>query len=200
MPTISLTPLVDFVCKAGTPKLTVVRNAKEQLQAGYDPVTDFYKAVRDRIVEMHKLAQPKTMLDTLLTGLADKKKQTAYPPIVDGYKKYLGKKVVTWFDPPRDEWTHGDLKVNINPELGLTIDGKRYAIKLYFKSDKLAKMRVAIVTQLMEMVLADDSTPMIFGVLDVRNAKFFSSCGVDPGLTALLMGEAASFAQIYEKV
>lgn len=200
MPTISLTHFVDFVSKAGTPKLTVVKNAKQQLADDYDPATDFYKAVREGIVEMHKAGQSKSALNTLLTGLTDKKKQTAYPPIVQGYKKFLGKKKVSWFDPPRDEWTHGALGVSVNPELGLKINGVRHAIKLYFKAEKLAKLRIDIATQLMELVLGVSKKPLVFGVLDVRNAKLFTSNGVNPGLVALLQGEASSFAQIYASV
>jgi len=67
VPTISLTSFVDFVSKAGTPKLTVVKNAKQQLAEGYDPATDFYKAIRDGIIGMHKSGQPKTALDAAMT-------------------------------------------------------------------------------------------------------------------------------------
>ncbi len=200
MPTISLTHFVDFVSKAGTPKLTVVKNAKQQLTDGYDPATDFYKAIRDGIIEMHKSGQPKTALDSVMTGLTDKKKLTAYPPIVKGYKKFLGKKLATWFDPPRDEWAHGGLAVSVNPELGLKINDVRHVIKLYFKAEKLAKLRIDIATQLMKLVLGVSKKPLVFGVLDVRNAKLFTSNGVNPGLIALLQGEASSFAQIYGSV
>jgi hypothetical protein len=200
MPTISLTHFVDFVSKAGAPKLTVVKNAKKQLAEDYDPATDFYKVVREGIVEMHRAGEPKSALNALVTGLTDKKKQTAYPFILQGYKKFLGKKKVSWFDPPRDEWTHGGLAVSVNPELGLKINGVRHAIKLYFKADKLAKLRIDIATQLMELVLGAPKKPLVFGVLDVRNAKLFASSGVNQGLIALLQGEASSFAQIYTSI
>jgi hypothetical protein len=200
MPTISLTHFVDFVSKAGTPKLTVVKNAKQQLADGYDPATDFYKAIRDGIIDMHKSGQPKSAIDAVMTGLTDKKKLTAYPPIVKGYKKFLGKKTVTWLAPPRDEWTHGGLAVSVNPELGLKIDGVNHAIKLYFKAEKLAKLRIDIATQLMELVLCAPKKPLVFGVLDVRNAKLFTSSGINQGLIALLQGEASSFAQIFASV
>jgi hypothetical protein len=200
MASISLTHFVDFVSKAGTPKLTVVKNAKQQLANGYDPATDFYRAILDGIVEMHKGGQPKTALDSVMKGLSDKKKVTAYPPIVKGYKKFLGTKLVTWFEPPRDEWTHGGLAVSVNPELGLKIDGVQHVIKLYFKAEKLAKLRIDIATQLMDLVLGVSQKPLVFGVLDVRNSKLFTSSGVNEGLIALLQGEALSFAQIYASV
>lgn len=200
MPTISLTRFVDFVSTAGTPKLTVVKNTQKQFADGYHPATDFYKAIRDGIVNMHKSEQPKTALDTVIGALTDKKKLKNYPAIVQGYKKFLGNKSATWFNPPRDEWSHGDLDVSVNPELGLKIKGIHYAIKLYFKADKLAKLRIEIVTQLMELMFGEQEKAIVFGVLDVRNAKLFKSSGIDKGLIALLQGEASAFAQIYSSV
>lgn len=200
MPTISLTHFVDFVSKVGTPKLTLVKNVKEQLANAYDPASDFYKTVRDGIIEMHKKGDPKTTLDVLLTGLGDHKKQTAYPPIVAGYKKFLGRKAIAWFDPPREEWTHAGLAVNVNPELGLNINGVPHAIKLYFKAVKLTKLRIDIATQLMELALGTGGSSTVFGVLDVRNARLFTSGGTSSGVIALLRGEAASFAEVYASV
>lgn len=200
MPAISLTHFVDFVTKAGTPKLTVVKNVKRQLATGYDPATDFYKTVREGIVDTHRAGEPKSALDAVMTGLTDKKKLTAYPPIVKGYQKFLGNKSTTWFDPPRDEWSHGGIAVAVNPELGLKINGVHHVIKLYFKADKLAKLRVDVAIQLMELVLGVAQKPLVFGVLDVRNAKLFQSTGINQGLIALLQGEASSFAQIYKSV
>ena len=196
MAAISLTHFVDFVKSAGAPKLTVVKNTKQQLAKEYNPATDFYKALRDGILAMHKTGLPKSTLDSILEGLADKKKKTGYPPLVSGYKKFLGKKNATWFNPPRDEWSHGGLTVNINPEVGLKIDGCLNVIKLYFKAEALSKLRVDVVTQLMSLVLSKPKTPVKFSVLDVRNAKLFTSNGTDKGLIALLQGEAASFASI----
>jgi hypothetical protein len=200
MPTISLTHFVDFVSKAGTPKLTVVKNAKKQLAEDYDPATDFYKVIRDAIAELHRNGQPKSALDKVLLGLTDRKKITAYPPIVRGYKKFLGNKELVWFSPPRDDWSHGDLNVSVNPELGLVIKGTHHVIKLYFKADTLTKLRIEVATQLMNLVLGKSEKPIVFGVLDVRNAKLFQSSGVNPGLVALLQGEALSFAQIFAAV
>ena len=200
MPTISLTHFVDFVSKAGTRKLTVVKNIKQQLQDEYDPAVDFYKPLRDAIVQMHKSSQPKSALDSLLADLTDKKKITAYPPIVKGYQKFLGSKQVSWFEPPKDEWNHGGLSVKVNPEIGLLISDTPYVIKLYFKADQLTKLRIDIATHLMELTLSNKGKPLVFGVLDVRNGKLFPAGVALPGITALLQGEAVSFASIYAAI
>jgi hypothetical protein len=198
---ITLTEFVDFVSKAGTPKLTVVKNAKEARLVGYSPQTDFYKAIREGIVKMHKRNQPKDSLAALLNGLTDQKKQTAYPELVQGYQKFLGKKKYKWFDPPKTDWQHGGVSISVNPEIGLEIDGVRHIIKLYFKGENLKKTHMDIVVHLMTNFLPTSRTkPTSFDILDIRKSKLITNHPTQPILTALLEGEAASFAQIYKSL
>jgi hypothetical protein len=198
---ITLTDFVDFVSKAGTPKLTVVKNVKRHHLDGYDPQTDFYRAIRKGIVEMHRRHQPKDALDDLLRGLTDKKKQTAYPELVAGYKKFLGRKGYTWFNPPKYKWQHAGVVISVNPEIGLEFNGVRHVVKLYFKAESLRKVQMDIVTHLITNFLpTPQNKPTSFDVLDIRKAKLIPGHPTDPALTALLQGEAASFAQIYARL
>jgi len=197
---ISLTEFVDFVAKSGTPKLTVVRTVKDRHAVGYDPKTDFYKPLRDGIVSLHKAGQPKTALDSLTNSLTDQKKITAYPDLVKGYKKFLGNKAVKWFKPPQSQWTFQGLAVSVNPEVGLEINGTRHAIKLYFKADKLSKLRVDAINELMHQVLGGGKVNPTFSILDIRNAKLLSAPAPNPSLLPLLQGEAIAFATIYRQV
>jgi hypothetical protein len=198
---ITLTDFVDFVSKAGTPKLTVVKNVKKHHLEGYDPQTDFYRAIRKGIVAMHRLGKPRDALDVLLSGLTDKKKQTAYPELVAGYKRFLGKKSYVWFTPPKNQWPHAGLGISVNPEVGLDFDGVRHVVKLYFKAPKLGKIQMDIVTHLMTTFLPKPHSKVTsFDMLDIRNAKLIPGGPTDPSLTALLEGEAASFAQIYKRL
>lgn len=198
---ITLTDFVDFVSKAGTPKLTVVKNVKQHHIDGYDPQTDFYRAIRKGIVQMHQRNQPKDALDDLLNGLTDKKKQTAYPELVAGYKRFLGKKSYTWFNPPKYKWQHAGVAISVNPEVGLEFDGVRHVIKLYFKSENLRKVQMDVVTHLMTNFLPKPQNKVTsFDVLDIRKAKLIPGQTTIPALTALLEGEAASFAQIYNSI
>ncbi len=193
---LSLTTFVDFVLKAGTPKLTVVRNFKNRDK--YDPATDFYKPLRDEIVRMHVAGESKKALDVFL-GSAHPKKHDQYAEVIAGYQKFLGKKAVTWFAPPSEVWTAAGVTVSVNPELGLEIGGVPYVIKLYFKGEKLAKNRMEIINHLMASTLDDLKKPKTFGVLDMRNAKLHSAAA-DPGLVPLLKGEAAAFAAMLASV
>jgi hypothetical protein len=198
---ITLTDFVDFVSKAGTPKLTVVRNVKKHHIDGYGPQMDFYRSIRKGIVRMHQRGEPRSVLDDLARDVTDKKKQTAYLILVAGYKKFWGKKDVVWFTPPKHKWEHAGLAISVNPELGLEFNGVRHVIKLYFKASKLNKIQMDIISHLMTtFVPRSNSSSTIFEILDIRNGKLLSGKPSDPSLTALLEGEAASFAQIYKNL
>lgn len=195
---ISLTEFVDFVTKAGSPKLTVVRDVKKRHDEGYNPAADFYKKLRDGIVEIHRRGKPKSALDALAVGITDRNKRRAYPLLIQGYKRFLGNKRVTWFNPPdKPTWTHGDLAVRINPELGLRINGIPHLIKMYLKQEPLRKLAIPTILHLLHINLADKKNPKQIGILDVRHGRLIPVEDFDPSFTPLLEGEALSFANIY---
>ena len=199
MPAISLTDFVDFVIKVGTPKLTKVTEIKQRPE--YSPAFDFWKPLRNGIRDFHKGGGAnKSDLDQILLGMTDPKKLRRYPGAIRAYKRFLGRKQVTWFDPPADIWSHAGLNVRVNPELGLEIDGQRYVIKLYFKEEAPTKSRLQVILELMRLSL-DGSTASgdIFSVLDVSNTKLTSATG-NATVEPLLKGEAASFVQIWSSV
>jgi hypothetical protein len=196
--TVSLTTFVDFVSRSGTPKITVVRRFKHG--AAYRPAFDFYKALRDAIVQVHAHGKPKKTLDDLVAALADPRKVEAYAAVVRGHKRFMRRHPARWFDPPRGSWVEGGLVVHVNPELGLEIEKVRHVVKLYFKADKLPKRDVATITRLMEKALGVPGSGTVFAVLDVRRGALQVPRGSVPGIDALLSSEAASFAAILASV
>lgn len=186
---VSLTYFLDFVQKSGTPKLTVVRKYKNRPE--YDPAADYYKQLRDRIVRMHQRDEPKGVLDDLTTTV-NAKKRAHYAQAIAGYKRFLGKRTVTWFEAPKAKWS-GGIEVSVNPEVGLNIDGTDFVLKLYFKDDRLATNRVEMVNHLLAEALADPKAQRRYGVVDMRSGRLIST-PPDPMLDALLRGEAAAFA------
>jgi hypothetical protein len=199
MAEVSMTCFVDFVSKAGTPKFTVVKEWKNK--DDYHPATDFYKAVRDGIVEMHKKGKLASHLTGLLSGLKDQKKITAYPPVVQGYKKWMGKKSLTWFTPPVDTWSHAGLDVKVNPEVGLEVNGVPHLLKLYFKAEPLTKNRIDLITHMMSATVGSKCPAgCVMGVFDIRNAKVITPTVPIPTLNIQLKGEAAYWMTIWPSV
>ncbi|MCW4469097.1 hypothetical protein OGH69_08990 [Flavobacterium sp. MFBS3-15] len=196
---ISLTDFLDFVNKSGSSKMTKVRQVKNR--DDYHPSSDFYKPIRDGIVQNHQEDGGKAKLEEILEFLSDKKKIDNYPTAIKGYQKFWGRKKLKWFEPPFDHWKVGDLDIKINPEVGLLIDGVSYVIKLYFKADKLTKDKIGQILSLMENQLrthVDDN--VIFAVLDVRNAKMHENIIGDLTFLPLLEGEARSFEIIWKAI
>lgn len=193
---ISLTDFIEFVNKVGGSKQTKVKEIKNR--DDYEPQQDFYKPLRERIVEIHMNDLPKKELDKIISELKDDKKIKNYPDAISGYKKFWGRKKLIWFDPPTKHWTIGDLDVRINPELGLECNGNFFVIKLYFKADKLSKNEVDQILSLLENQLRGKvEEEIIFCVLDVRNSKLFENSTKDTSLLPLLRGEARSFEEIW---
>jgi hypothetical protein len=199
MPSLSLTDLVDVVSKAGTPKATKVIEIKHR--KSYAPATDFYRPLRDALVDIHRRGRAPTSLDAFLAAITDVKKRSNYPEVIDGYKQWWGKKNLVWFDPPRATYGHAGVDVAVNPELGLVINDTRYVIKLYFKADAATKLRVDLITVLMEVALRPRSTNgEVVALLDVRRAKLFTLGAAVPATKAVVDAELAYIAALWPSV
>ena len=197
MERVSLTYFVDFVLKVGTPKLSGVKEFKEHR---YDHLTDFYRPLREAIVDMHEKGKPDRALDDFLLTLGDERKRRIFPGLVEGYRKFL-RPSMKWFTPPHTTLPVGDLEININPELGFQIDGTPYLIKTYFRGEPLAQKRVGVVLGLITSALGAGRPGTVFAMLDVKNARLHTlKSAPNPRLGLLIRGEAASFSTIYASV
>lgn len=170
---LSLTDFVDIVSKSGMPKATKVAQIKSR--AEYEPAFDFYKPLREHIVDVHSSNKAKNSIDDVMGGVIDKKKLSNYPSVVEGYKRWWGRKTFVWFDPISKPYAANGVEVNVNPELGLQFNGQRHLIKLYFKQEPLSKKRVGIITHLMETTLREAyGSQETMSILDIRNARLLS--------------------------
>jgi hypothetical protein len=197
MERVSLTYFVDFVLKVGTPKLSGVKEFKEHR---YDHLTDFYKPLREAIVDAHEKGKPEKALDEFLATLTDERKRRIFPGLIEGYRKFL-RPSMKWFTPPHTTLPVGDLEININPELGFEIDGTPYLIKTYFRGEPLAQKRVGVVLGLITSALGPGRPGTVFAMLDVKNSKLHTlKSAPSPRLGLLIRGEAAAFSTIYAAV
>jgi hypothetical protein len=195
MERVSLTHFVDFTLKIGAPRLTLVKDFKEHR---YDHLTDFYKPLRESIVDMHEKKRPDASLDDLMGTLTDERKRRIFPGLVTGYRKFLHAQKPVWFTPPTSVLAMGDSEININPELGFEINGTPHLLKMYFRGEALARRRVQITLSLIMQALAASRPGTVFGMLDVKNARLHTlKAAPNPKLNLLMRGEMASFATIY---
>jgi len=194
---IPLTTFLDYVLKSGSPKMTCVKKIKSQLSEPYDPVFDYYKRFREAVQEMHRNKINKTELSKLIGPLPGSKTEN-YKVMIAGYKKFLGNKSISCFNPPREKWTHGKLEIAINPELGLEWNNKQYVIKLYLKAEPITKDRMGSILALMHTTLAIDSYE--YALLDMRTSKLHLFDTNMLTLISLIEGEAQSLEFILNKL
>ncbi|MDC0741288.1 hypothetical protein [Polyangium mundeleinium] len=197
MDKVSLTYFVDFVLKSGTPKLTGVREYKERKD---ELSTDFYRPIREAIVEMHKLGLPASTLAEVARAQDDEKRQKHYPLVIAGYRSFLAEGPMNFFEPPRAGLSLGALEIDVNPELGLVLSGKPHLIKLYFRSEPLTPRRTAVILALLSRGLCEGHPEYVPAVLDVRNGKLHTYANTSSRIDVLLRGEAAAFAAMYGSV
>lgn len=199
MPKISLADFVDIVSKSGTPKATKVAQVKNR--PPYNPATDFYKQLRDKIIDTHLNNRDKQYLIDSIEALPNLKKAAHYQAILNGYTTWWGKKKLEWFSPPSDVFSYNNIDVNVNPELGIISNGHPYIIKLYLKADPLTKNRIDIVTYLMEVCLRQHcSSKEIMAIFDVRNSKLITSSVIISSLNATLKAELAYIEALWPNV
>jgi len=109
----------------------------------------------------------------------------------------VGKKALKWFKPSSVIFSRSGVDVSINPELGLEINGDRHLIKLYLKSEKLSKARADLIIGLMDKALSDSTNSTSMSVLDVKNAKLFSSPVPTAAFVPMIEAELAYIASLW---
>jgi len=199
---ISLTDFVDFTIVNGSSRVAKVRQLKQR--GNYDPATDFWRPLRKGLIELHRGGRMNgDELDAWLAVQTNPKRVKRYAEAIAGYKKFIAKQTVPWFNPPAAEWREGDLVVRINPELGLVVDGRPTVIKLYFKNEAPTRARVEAVHAVLDVVLGSRTKAGTrFAILDSSNGRLMlpDSRWTKGDMKALLTAEARAFVDIWQAI
>lgn len=200
---ITLSDFLDYVSKAGASKLTKVRYLKHR--PAYKPVMDFYRPLREAIVAAHRAGGDRvsvsSAMEAVLGQVHDERFLPTLAPVVEGYRSWMGRKKLGWFDPPRVAWQEGDISILVNPDLGLVLDDQPHVIKLWFKDAPLGKRGLDVVFELMSEALGPVCPPdTVVGVLDVRRGRLFTPTVDVPRAGAWLHGEVAYLAAAWQGV
>jgi len=194
---ISLTDFVDFASKAGTSRMTAVRDLKSR-PTEYHPKRDYYKDLREFIQELHRGTANDDDFAKLLAGIRDQSKISHFEAVFSGHGRFVGLRTLGFFEPLYKKWNYAELIVRVNPELGLVIDDVPHLIKLYFKSDPLSKQKTDVIAHLMEVALRKKAPQgTVMGVLDLRRGKLHAPTVPIAGLDVLLASEAMAFMQLW---
>src|SRR5436190_2860965 len=201
MPKISLTEFIDFIGATGTTRLSRVRKAK--CRGLYSPRFDHWKQLREAVVLYHDSTEPldKTKyFNGFLSSVTEDGRRKTYPPVIDNYKKFLGRKIIAGLSVQKAKWTHGELTISVNPELFLNIGGSRELIKLYFKADALTKKRSDLILTLMSAATPDNLNIDAVAVYDMKSNKIQKSASPNPDLMILVRAEAEAYLSIWNQI
>lgn len=201
MVTIPFTAFIDFSVRLHDAKLSVVREVFARPE--YNPAFDFWRDLRRALERFHrKGVADKAVLDAVLERVKDPKKKTPYAQCIAGYKKFLGKKATTYFEPPDGVWMvpSGTARILVKPELGLEIAGVRHVIKLYLRRDaELTRKQINPALLLMSQALRGKvARGTSFAVLDVPRGKLYADVTPDVKRLPLLIGEVETFRYAWE--
>lgn len=199
---ISLTEFLNFVNKSGSAKSTVVSTAKNKREEEYKFFQDYWNPLKIKIKSVHRKSGSHDDLKELLEKTSAEKKDN-YRKSIDGYCAFWKKRNIEWFNPPRKTWIDGDLRIELNPELGLQINEKLYVVKLHTSAnDSIDKRHADLILNLMEKELREKvaGDEVIFAVLDVKKGKLFENKNKDVSLMPLLKGEVRSFETIWKNL
>lgn len=196
MPDISLTTFVDFVAVAGPRRVPLVRDCKFNSNQPYDPRKDFYKRLRESIVSFEKGNMTRAQFQNIESWGVAEKKTANFEDAVTHYLSWRDTIQGNWSEPVTGYRVFGELRIRVNPEVGLTIDSERHSLKLHFKKDNIPANRMTIIQGLMGSL----STADVSSVLDIRRESCFSQADVEPDVNILLEAEAAAFMAIWNSV
>lgn len=194
MNNISLDNFVDYCLTTGPGRVSLVR----QLKQGEDErFSDFYRPLRDAIVDMHtKGEDPHDALDQALARRSDPRERRLFPKAIHGYRRFLQTDKMVWFEPPMRDYPLGPIGVRAAPEVGLLIGGRPHAIKLYFRGDELPPERAMLTNQILSSALGATWPGTVFATLDVRRAKLVPYRPKFE-LMALLRAEATGLSHLW---
>lgn len=202
MKKIPLFTFASFVAGSPSTKLSCVADFKNA--TSYNVRTDWYKQIREFLPRNHREGGSKAELRAFLNSVTGRKAEN-YASVGGAYLRWWGSRNLKWFPGSKSvEWKAGELAINVNPELFVSIDGVRHVVKLYFKSsERLTADRVNTTLRLLELAYRGGSSPEgrpEVGILDLSggNMQFHTPDSSLAYLDPLLHGEASSFITIYE--
>jgi len=190
MPSVPLTKFVEFTVAQGTSRVRVVSESKQD----YAPQRDFYKRLREITQRQFVNGWNAAAYKQSIKKAATSKKANSYETCRAGVTKWAKGKEIAGRKGSPGLWTAGGLDVKVNPELRLTVDGKKYSAKLYFARDELSRPRIE---SLLYLLSEEAPAGHAAAVLDLRRGELITGDELDPDLGVLLASDAAAFTLLY---
>lgn len=199
---VSLTAFMNYLNSSGTKRISAIQKAKEDSLKPFEPHKDYWSKFRQKVVSLHKTGFSEDELRSVIDEVPEDR-QKNYSTAVDGYCKFWNKrKTAKWTEPFKGNWSKGELRVSINPEICLEHRGKLYLIKLFLHiNEPFGRKQADMVTWLMRDSFGKKAPDnMVFCVLDVKKGTLYKERAIDPIIGAFVESEALSFVDFWNKL
>jgi hypothetical protein len=199
---VSLTAFMNYLNSSGTKKISAIQKAKEDSLNSFEPHKDYWFKFRQKVSSLHKTGFSEDGLRAVVDEVPEDR-QKNYSIAVDGYCKFWSKrKTAKWIKPLKGNWSKGELRVSINPEVCLEHRGKVYLIKLFLHiNEPFGRKQADMITWLMRDSFGKKASDnMVFCVLDVKKGTLYQERTVDPKIKALVESEAISFVSLWNNL
>lgn len=184
---IGLTNLLRFMSATG---LTRVNSVDEALQE-YSQGRDYYRELRERMVLAIKKNDIRG-LETFLQNRPSDAKSPHFAICASGLIEWMAKTDYEFIGIPKSSpWQDDELRISINPEVSVRIDGTIYLVKLYLAKGWLSLPAQRAYAWLVQQTHGTRSgTPAI---LQVRKHRLVRSPNPSERIGRWVRGEAKAF-------
>ncbi len=195
---ISLNQFYPFVLADSMAKRSELMAIK-RTQGLYTPAVDYWRLLRLQIAAHHQFL-PGPGLDALATAveLAHPDRKDHYHTAVANYRRFIGRKKIEWIDKPRRGiWLADELRVRVNPELHVTINGEPHVIKLYLRADPKWALNQRTANPLAYLLSATHGHLGKPLVVDVMRGRSYGLTRQGFDYESMLRAQAAAFVSLW---
>lgn len=197
---VSLTEFSNFAVSTVSNRISEVEKSVERSKTDYDPRTDLYFRLRERLMRMHAASERWTVLDKMVGQQTHKTKLDHYPGLIKNYKDGWAKRAFAYFPIDFADWTHNDVRIRAGAQIGVGTIGKKHPVRLWFNSQAPGSDRIAVMLGVMHLAKSgnwpSDYEPAVW---DVRHDKFYSA-PMQQHFDRVLRGLVDDFKDIWQAV
>lgn len=204
---ITLTQFCNYLTKTSRQKATAMKQIATSLAEDYQAHEDYWLHLRNGVKRAISSTGKADALDAIMDNIPVDR-QDNYQIMLDGLKKFWGKKKFDKVTYRKAVWRHSHLKINVSVELSGEYRNKVYLIKLYnHVNDPIRKDEADIMLLVLKEALqaeidrfVDDGHEVVLGVLDVAKGKLHSYREVGEDISRILKMEAEVLGKYLSEV
>lgn len=187
---VGLTNFLRFISASGISKVNQVLEATQDYRDWKDYYKDFREAAVPAIAN-----RDLQRVEALVARITDETKAQHYGLCLQGLKQWMNKTEYRVISRPRTaSWDAGEIRVVVNPEVLLEIEGVVYMVKLYMAKEKLSQPARRAYAWLVGQTHNQSVTPAL---LEVRKGKLTPCPSANARIGQWIRGEVAAFIALW---